>query len=129
MDREPSLLVRGSRVLRRTKTLAHERHRLHDVRWVVSCQEVCAKSPQMREIFLKSDFRSTTPEQRWNPLVRDDPPCIPPPPSKPASPTADPPLHHLLRCGTRFPTTIRVELNMDLSDIRDGDLAYAYTEV
>lgn len=29
---------------------------------------VCSKSPQVREMFLKTDFVKLTPEQRWNPL-------------------------------------------------------------
>lgn len=31
-------------------------------------REVCAKSPQVREIYLKSDFVKLAPEDRWNPL-------------------------------------------------------------
>jgi hypothetical protein len=31
-------------------------------------QEVCSKSPQVREIYLKSDFIKLAPEDRWNPL-------------------------------------------------------------
>jgi hypothetical protein len=31
-------------------------------------KEVCAKSPQVREIYLKSDFIKLAPEDRWNPL-------------------------------------------------------------
>ncbi len=31
-------------------------------------QEVCSKSPQVREVYLNSDFVKLPPEQRWNPL-------------------------------------------------------------
>lgn len=31
-------------------------------------QEVCSKSPQVRDIYLKSDFIKLPPEERWNPL-------------------------------------------------------------
>lgn len=31
-------------------------------------QDVCSKSPQVREIYLKSDFVQLAPEDRWNPL-------------------------------------------------------------
>jgi hypothetical protein len=41
------------------------------------------------------------------------------------------PNHFTLSFGAEYgsPTTIRVELNMDLYDIRDGDLLTLYTEV
>lgn len=31
-------------------------------------REVCSKSPQVRDIYLKSDFHQLAPEDRWNPL-------------------------------------------------------------